>query len=178
MTTLPALGHLPQLPRLMLAAFLLVVTTGYSLGVFFVDHSTDMHPDGIAERYRGTEGVGIDPMSLPPERELQFEKSPAEMLNVTHTHLISLALVFLSVGSIFLFAAGIPPWLRATLILEPFVSIVLTFGGIWLLRYHAPSWSILVAVSGTLMSLCFYAMTGISLWQLLFSRRNTHAQRM
>ena len=169
MTTLRSL---PRLHRLFLSAFLLVATGGYTLGVFFVDHSTGMRPNGIAERFLGTEGAGVDPASLPPERELQYEKSAAELLNVTHTHMISLALLFLAVGGVFLLAEGVPTWLRGTLVVEPFVSIVLTFGGMWLLRYHSPSWSLLLAASGTLMTLCFYLMTAISLRQLL-SRRST-----
>ncbi len=167
MNGFPALASLPRLARHLLAAFLLVAASGYTLGVFFVDHTTHMHPDGIAERYRGTEAMGVDPMSLPPDHELQFEKTPAELLNITHTHMISLALVFLAVGGVFLLASGIPAWLRATLVLEPFLSIILTFGGMYLLRYHSPAWSLLIAASGTLMTLCFYSMAAVSLWQLL-----------
>lgn len=168
--TLPRLRDLPRLLRHLLASFLIVIAAGYTLGAFFVDHTTDTDPDGIAERFLGTEGVGIDPMAMPPEREIQYEKSAAEVLNITHTHVISLALVFLAVGGIFVFASGIPGWLRGFLVLEPFLSIVLTFGGMWLLRYHSPSWSILIAVSGMLMSLCFYVMVGVSVWQLLRGR--------
>jgi hypothetical protein len=166
MTNLPPLRTLPPLLRHLLTAFLLVVTFGYTLGVFFVDHSTHLHPDGIAERYLGSETMGVDTDSATMDAELQYEKSASEMLNVTHTHMISLALLFLAVGSIFLLTSGPPSWLRATLVLEPFASIVLTFGGMWLLRYHSPAWSILIAVSGTLMTVCFYVMVGMSLWQL------------
>ena len=168
--TLPRLRDLPRLLRHLLASFLIVIAVGYTLGAFFVDHTTDTRPSGIAERFLGTEGVGIDPMAMPPERDIQYEKSPAELLNITHTHVISLALVFLAVGGIFAFASGIPGWLRGFLVLEPFLSIALTFGGMWLLRYHSPSWSILIAVSGGLMSVCFYAMVLVSLWQLLRGR--------
>ncbi|MBN1446656.1 MAG: hypothetical protein JXA28_01895 [Bacteroidetes bacterium] len=166
----PTLQTLPTLPphlRQLFAAFLLVIATGYTLGVFFVDHTTDAHPDGIAERFLGSEGVGVDPADLPADRDLQYEKTAAELLNITHTHIISLALVFLAVGGIFAMAVGVPAWLRAVLILEPFASILLTFGGMWLLRYHSPSWSFLIALSGVLMSACFYTMVGVSLWQLM-----------
>ncbi|MCB2206058.1 hypothetical protein KQI65_15055 [bacterium] len=164
---LPRLGDLPRSLRLLLSAFLLTAAIGYTLGVFFVDHSTGLHTGGIEERYLGTEGAGLDPMTLPPDHELLYEKSPAELLTLTHTHILSLSLLFLAVGGIFLLTTGLPAWLHKTLIIEPFVSLVLTFGGMWLLRYHHPSWSILIALSGTLMSLCFYAMVGIALWQLL-----------
>mgnify|MGYP000619211721 CR=1 FL=1 len=169
--TLSRLRELPSTLRYLLAAFLMVIAFGYTLGAFFVDHTTQTRPDGIAERFRGTESMGIDPMTMPPKREIQYEKSAAEVLNITHTHVISLALVFLAVGGIFTLASGIPAWLRGFLVLEPFVSILLTFGGMWLLRYHASSWSILIAISGALMTLCLYTMTAISLWQLLRGTR-------
>ncbi|PLX33262.1 MAG: hypothetical protein C0600_00805 [Ignavibacteria bacterium] len=164
------LRALPSVLRRLFAAFLIVAATGYTLGVFFVDHTTNATPAGITERYIGSEASGVDIDALPPDREIQYEKSPAEMLNVTHTHLISLALLFLAVGGIFAFTSNIHQWLKSFLIIEPFLSIIATFGGIWLLRYHSPSWSILIAVSGTLMTICFYAMVGIALWQLLGRR--------
>jgi hypothetical protein len=162
---------LPRIWKQLLAAFLIVISAGFTLGVFFVNHTTETTPSGITERYLGSEAVGIDIDDLPPDRDVQYEKSPSEVLNITHTHMISLALVFLAVGAIFSFATGIPAWLRSLLIIEPFASIVLTFGGMWLLRYSSPAWSYLIAVSGTLMTICFYVMVGVSLWQLLRGRK-------
>lgn len=167
MTGLPVLRELPYMLRRLLASFLFVITVGYTLGIAFVDHTTAMHPAGIAERYLGSESVGIDPEQLPEDRELQYEKTSSEMLTITHTHILSLSLVFLAVGGIFFFASGMPSWVRSFLIIEPFVSIILTFGGMWLLRYHSQTWSLLIAASGTVMSICFYTMVIVSLWQLL-----------
>ena len=159
----------PTLRRLCLA-FLLTATVGFTLGVFFVDHTTNSNPSGIAERYRGSESMGVDIEQLPAEREIQFEKSASEMLNITHTHILSLGMLFLLVGGIFSLATGIPPALKTFLVIEPFVSLLLTFGGMYLLRYHHPAWGWMIAASGALMTVCFYAMIAISLHQLA-SRR-------
>lgn len=164
------LRTLPPAVRRLALAFLLTVTVGFTLGVFFVDHTTKSKPSGIAERYRGSESMGVDIEQLPADHDIQYEKSASEILNITHTHILSLGMLFLLVGGIFSLATGIPPALKSFLVIEPFVSLLLTFGGMYLLRYHHPAWSWMIAASGALMTACFYAMIVISVRQLA-SRR-------
>ncbi len=163
---LPALRSLPLNIRLLLTAFLLAAAFGFTHGLFFVKHTTQLSTEGIAERYRGTEAMGIDPDTLPEGREIQYEKSEAEILNITHAHIITLSLLFLAVGLIFAMSSGLPSWLRGFVLVEPFVSIVLTFGGMWLVRFQHPAWSILMAVSGVAMTFSFFLMTGWSVWRM------------
>lgn len=164
--TPPSLRTLPVVLRRLCLAFLLTATAGFTLGVFFVDHTTASNPAGIAERYRGSESMGVDIEGLPADREIQYEKSPSEMLNITHTHILSLGMLFLLVGGIFSLTTGIPPAMKTLLVIEPFLSLILTFGGMYLLRYHDPGWSWMIAASGVLMTVCFYAMVVISVYQL------------
>lgn len=164
------LRSLPAPLRQLLLAFLLAAAAGFTLGVFFVDHTTDAAPAGIAERYRGSEAMGIDIERLPADREIQYEKSSSELLNITHTHIISLGVVFLLVGGIFTFTTGVRPALKSFLIIEPFVSLVLTFGGMWLVRFHHPAWAWMIAASGVLMTVCFYAMVAVGAYQLFRTR--------
>ncbi len=161
-----SLRSLPPLFRRLLAAFLITASIGFTLGTFFVNHTTQATPSGIAERFRGSESMGLDLDALPAEREIQYEKSPGEMLNVTHTHILALSLLFLAVGGIFSLASGIPLRLKSFLIIEPFVSLILTFGGIWLVRYHDPAWGWMIGVSGALMAGCFYVMVSVGVYQL------------
>ncbi|MBR9975562.1 MAG: hypothetical protein KFF77_08265, partial [Bacteroidetes bacterium] len=149
-----------------LLAFLLTAAAGFTLGVFFVDHTTGSRPDGVAERFRGSEAMGVPLEQLPAHAEIQYEKSPSELLNITHTHILALATLFLLTGGIFLLSSGIPPILKSFLVVEPFASLLVTFGGMWLLRYHSPAWGWVIAASGVLMTVCFYVMVGISLVQL------------
>ena len=166
-----SLRRLPAPIRRLLLAFLALAAVGFGLGVGFVDHTTASHPAGIAERFRGSEDMGVVLDDLPPGREMQYEKSRSEMLNVTHTHILALGMLFLLTGAIFSFASGIPPVLKSFLVVEPFVSLLLTFGGMWLLRYHSPAWSWVIAASGVLMTVCFYTMVIVSAWQLLWRGR-------
>ena len=161
------LRSLPRAWKHLFIAFLLTSAVGFTLGVFFVDHTTDSRPDGIAERFRGTEAMGVPLEQLPADAELQFEKTPSELLNITHTHILALAGLFLLTGGIFLLSTGIPPFLKSFLVIEPFVSLVVTFGGMWLLRYHSPAWGWVIAASGVVMTICFYAMVVIAVWQLM-----------
>lgn len=171
MMNLPSLRSLPVSIRLLLTAFLLAAAFGFTQGLLFVKHTTRMSTDGIAERYRGTEAMGIDPDKLPDDREIQYEKSEAEILNITHAHIITLSLLFLVVGGIFALSSGLPSWLRGFVLVEPFVSIVLTFGGMWLVRFQHPSWSLLMAVSGIAMTFSFFLMTGWTVWDMWRSQR-------
>lgn len=165
------LRTLPRVWKGLLLAFLLTAAAGFTLGVFFVDHTTGSRPDGIAERFRGSEAMGVPLEELPVDAEIQYEKTPSELLNITHTHILALATLFLLTGGIFLLSTGIPPLLKSFLAIEPFVSLVVTFGGMWLLRYHSPAWGWVIAASGVLMTVCFYAMVIISLVQLVSSKR-------
>ncbi len=166
-STFPTVRELPRPLRHLLAAFLLTGMIGFTLGAFFVDHSTGTAPSGIAERFRGSEGMGMDLDRLPADREIQYEKSPGEMLNVTHTHLLALSMLFLLTGAIFSLTVGVRPLLKSFLILEPFVSLIVTFGGMWLLRYHHPGWGYVISASGVLMAGCYYVMVFVGVYQLL-----------
>ncbi|MBE0643996.1 MAG: hypothetical protein IH600_07940 [Bacteroidetes bacterium] len=166
-TTFPTVRDLPRPLRHLLAAFLITGMIGFTLGAFFVDHTTGTAPSGIAERFRGSEGIGVDLEQMPAEREIQYEKSPSEMLNVTHTHILALSMLFLLTGGIFSLATGIPPRLKAFLIIEPFVSLIVTFGGMWLVRYHHPGWGYVIAASGLLMAGCYYVMVCVGVYQLM-----------
>lgn len=160
------LEELPHILKLLLTAFLLTVSIGYFLGAFFVEHTTRMNPDGMTERFKGTEALGIDLDEFPPEREIQYEKSESDLYNITHTHILSLSMLFVLVGTIFAFTRTLPKWLKSFCIVEPFLSILVTFGGMWFLRFHQPWWSYIIAISGTLMTTCFTVMVLISLWEM------------
>ncbi|HOJ05814.1 MAG TPA: hypothetical protein PK916_17600 [Bacteroidota bacterium] len=169
---LPRLHTLPRALRALLTAFLLSAAVGFGMGVLFVEHSTRLSVDGIAERYRGSEAMGVDIEALPPGREIQYDKSEAEILNITHAHILSLSLLFLAVGAIFALSEGLPGWLRSFVLIEPFVSIVLTFGGMWFVRFHHPAWSMLMAVSGIAMTFSYAVMTFWSIRCLWRTRRD------
>src|SRR5207245_9590284 len=73
---------------------------GYTTSLGFVWHTARLVPPGIESRYRGTDpeaaqgptGAGAGAGAM------QFPKSFAEMLTITHTHLLSMAVIFVFTG--------------------------------------------------------------------------------
>jgi hypothetical protein len=149
--------------RMLITAFLVVLTAGYALGIFFVEHTTSGTPGGVSGEFRGTEA---DASAM----ELKFEKSPREMYTLVHNHVLSLSLLFFCVGAIFNFSSypG-PPW-KTLLMAEPFVAIVTTFGGLWLLRFVDPGFVWLVIPSGFSMAACYILMVILIMKELWWRR--------
>ena len=65
----------------------IVQVVGYTTALLFVLHTTHMAPSGISDRYRGSDSTAA-------EGAMQFPKSYAEMLTLTHTHILSMAVIF------------------------------------------------------------------------------------
>jgi hypothetical protein len=149
--------------RLFITAFLVVLTCGYAVGLFFVDHTTNGTPGGISAEFRGDEG-DVDGTGM------KFGKGLREMYTVVHNHLLSLSILFFIVGSVFYFTSGIPAGWKTFFLVEPFVAILTTFGGLWLLRLVSPLFVWLVIPSGISMAICYAFMTGAILKELWWDR--------
>lgn len=169
---LPTLATLP--PHLRLIAFWIVVTltVGYSTGLLFVFHTTHFTPHGAVQRYRGNQTPTGEAASA-DDQEMTFEKSYPEMLNITHTHILSMASFFAMAAVVFAFTTTTSPRVKTFLIAEPFVAILVSFSCLWLMRYVHPAFSWLLGLSSGTMALCFYAMMIISLAELVRARRNS-----
>ena len=101
---------------------------------------------------------------------MKFEKSFAEMLNITHTHILAMASFMAFTALIFAFTSRPSSRLKSFLIVEPFVAIITSFASMWLMRYVHPSFSYLLTLSSGSMALCFYAMMFFSLRELIGGR--------
>jgi len=145
--------------RLFLTAFVVVLSLGYAVGVFFVDHTTSVSPSGVGEEFTGSP----NPETAP---EMKFAKSMHEMYVLIHNHVLSLALVFFAVGGIFYFSSLVPDRFKLFLLVEPLLAIVTTFGGIALVRFVAVEFSWLVIISGISLFACFATMAALILVEL------------
>ena len=149
--------------RLFITAFLLLLTSGYVIGLFFVDHTTVGTLKGLTEEYRGT------PESA-SSAELKYAKTVDEMYIFLHNHILSLSLVFFAVGAVFYFSSIVPESMKTFLMVEPIVAIGTTFGGIWLMRFVSELFSWLVIISGITMVGCYVVMVILILWELWMRR--------
>jgi hypothetical protein len=148
----------PKEIKLLIGTFLVVLSIGFYTGLLFVSETSSANPNGIEEHYLGNEDIEDAEI-------MKFKKSPREMLTTVHSHILSMSLIFFLLGLI-LAVTKLNTNLKLFLIIEPFVSVLLTFGGIYFL-WKGMSWfKYLVMFSGTLMTLTFTISTFIIFLQL------------
>ena len=143
------LRQLPKYARMACLAFILTLSVGYFTGLAFVFQTESNTAVGMEENYNGNE-------DRPEEMVMKFKKSQREMLTIVHTHILSISLIFFSAG-VLLFFSSVPKRLKSFLLIEPYVSLIVTFGGIYLLWYGIGFVAYVVLVSGVLMTLTYVA---------------------
>lgn len=155
----------PKELKLLIAAFIVVLSVGFYTGLLFVGNTSATQPNGIEEQYLGNE-------SNEAATVMKFKKSEQEMLTLVHNHILSMSIIFFLVGLI-LSTAQLHKKLKMFLIIEPFLSVILTFGGLYLLWSGLLWMKYIVMLSGILMTLTFTCSVMIILVQLLQSKDHT-----
>lgn len=130
-----------------IGAFLILLSIGYFTGLAFVAQTDSTTPQGIEENYNGNEDEDAP-------KVLKFKKSSREMLTIIHTHVLSISMIFFMTG-ILLWCTEQRVLIKKILSIEPFVSVLVTFGGIYLVWLGYRFFSILIVISGTLMTLSY-----------------------
>ncbi len=137
----------PKHVKLFVAAFVIVLSIGYMTGLLFVGQTEATTPDGIVENYLGNEDKA-------DAKVMKFEKGEREMLTILHTHVLSISFIFFFLGGL-ISITSLPRKLKAFLMIEPFISIILTFGGIYLLWKGMLWMKYVVLISGIVMTAVF-----------------------
>ncbi len=137
----------------------IVQLVGYTTSLVFVWHTTRLVPPGVAARYRGANPEAT-------EGAMQFPKSLAEMLTITHTHLLSMAVIFVITGFGVALCASLSDRGKRFLIAEPFCALLVSFSAMWLMRYVAPGFSWVLEASSFLVALTFYIQSYLILREL------------
>ena len=154
-----SLQTLPKDVKLLIGVFIIVLSIGFYTGLLFVGETSSVNPNGIEEQYLGNEAdedAGV----------MKFKKSDKEMLALVHNHVLSMAIIFFLVGLI-LYTTKLNKKLKLFLMIEPFISVILTFGGLYLLWKGMIWMKYIVIFSGSLMVLCYTISVIIILKQLL-----------
>ena len=142
--------------------YLITLGVGFSLGVLYVYLNSEFSASGMIEQYLGNND----------EWEPKLPKTLQDLVSHTHEHITMFSIIFLSLGLIFLYNNTIKGFWKRFLMLEPFVSIIITFGGFFMIRYVTTSFSYIIMISSLLMYICFYVMLIISLYELIFLNKN------
>lgn len=143
-----ALSQLPRDFRILVACFVIVLNIGFFTGFNFVRVTTSLNTSGIEQNYLGNEDDE-------EAESMQFKKSEREILTLVHNHILSLSIIFFLL-SVLLYMTSVPNRLKTFLLFEPFASLVLTFGGIYVLWKGVIWFKYVIAISGMAMvfSLC------------------------
>lgn len=149
---------LPKEIKLLIGAFIIVLSIGFYTGLLFVEETSSANPNGIEEQYLGNEDDENAEV-------MHFKKSDQEMLTLVHNHILSMSIIFFLVGLI-ISITKLGRKLKLFLIIEPFVSVILTFGGLYLLWKDLLWMKYIVMFSGILMTLTFTVSVIIILKQL------------
>ena len=150
--------------------YLITLGVGFSLGVLYVYLNSEFSYPGMIEQYLGNEEQ--EEMRWDdPTYEYKTAKTLKDLVSHTHEHITMFSLIFVSLGFIFSFNSTIKGFWKSFLILEPFVSIILTFGGFFIIRYMSAQFSYIIMISSALMYICFYVMLFTCLYELFFLKK-------
>ena len=137
------LRQLPKELKLLVLLFLFSMLFGYGASFMILVDQTSLSPDGIEENYLGNE-----------ENEaadtIKFKKSKFQMLSSTHSHVFTLSVIFLLTGFLAYFT-GLPNKVRLFIIVEPLISLIVTFTSLILMWQNFTSFKYLASLSGGLM---------------------------
>ena len=153
----------PKYVKLFIASFVVVLSIGYSTGLLFVRQTQSVSPDGIEQNYLGNEDIEN-------VKVMKFEKGAREMLTIIHTHILSMSFIFFFLGGL-LAMTSIPKRWKAFLMIEPFFSILITFGGIYFMWMGVIWLKYIIMLSGVLMTLAYFVSAGVVLYEC-FKNKN------
>ncbi len=90
------------------------------------------------------------------------------LVRVSHIHMFGISFIFFIVGLIFSHAYVRPVWFKCTVIVLPFVAILLDVSSWYVTKlYHPFAWVVMCA--GAAMGLCFALMWVVSMYQMWIS---------
>lgn len=138
-----------------------VQLVGYTTSLVFVWHTTRLVPTGVSSHYRG---AAVDSLA---SGAMQFPKSFSEMLTITHTHLLSMAVIFVITGLGIALCARVSERWRRFLIAEPFCALLVSFSAMWLMRYVDPHFAWLLEASSALLAITFYVQSFLVLREVV-----------
>lgn len=89
----------------------------------------------------------------------------SSLARVSHIHLFGIAFIFMFVGLIFSLAAGVPKYLKAAVIVTPYVFLIIDISSWWLTKLN-PNFAWLVIIGGGAMALSFAFMWVVSMYEM------------
>lgn len=145
------ISNFPKEVKGLIMAFIICLSIGFYTGIRFVNDTSNSNPQGIEERYLGNEA---DENAL----VMKFKKSKGEILTLVHNHILSLSIIFFLLGGL-VATTRLNKKVKLFLMIEPFVSVLCTFGGIYFMWTGLTWMKYIVMISGVFMTLTFTLST-------------------
>jgi len=156
------LCNLPKEIKLLIFFFLFALLFGYSASITLLINQTGVSPNGIEENYLGNE-------ENEAAQTIKFHKSKFEMLTTIHSHIFTLGLIFFITGFLAYFT-HLPGKFKVFLMIEPLISLVISFGSLLIMWLGWPSFKYLTYLSGGLMHTTFVITLLLLIRELFFLR--------
>lgn len=152
-----------QLKKLILA-LLFSLTFGVCIGLGFLYYITSYSPHKAIERYNGSQASD--------EFEIveNYPKPISEIFITTHNHVIAFTLIFSVVAIIFYFSSVLNSFWKTFFLIEPFISIVISFGSLWLMRFVNPNFVYLMTVSSSIIYLSYFIMLSLIVYEIIYKK--------
>lgn len=163
------LSDIPTPVKRVLLGMIITLTIGVSLGLGLVFFTTSGLPGGITSHYQGDDPAAAD---LIPDK---YPMPVKELLITTHNHILSFTFIFGFLAMLIQWSNRLKPNLKQLLGLEPFISIILTFGSMWGIRFISSAFVWVMLLSSVLLYSTFYLMITVIIWELVFDAEGVGA---
>ncbi len=150
-----------------LTTILLVLAAGVVVSLAYLNLTTDFSPEGTTLRFNGNADETTTAEFEIPEN---FPKTVSEMLITTHNHIFGFSFLFFITGIIYYFNSIINGFWKSFFLIEPIISILVTFGSIWLMRYIDEDFVYLTIFSSIILYLSFFFMASVSVYEMKFKK--------
>jgi len=154
------LSELPPLLKKLCLMILFILSVGVGLGIYYISISVGTSPQQIDKHYNGSKDLSDE------EFQISYQKNVKEITLTVHNHVLSFALIFSLLSIIFYGVQSISPKLKEFLLIEPFISILTTFGSMYLIRFVHESFVYLMILSSTVLYGSFFLMVYFSVREL------------
>jgi len=158
------LYQLPSQLKKLILSLLFSLTVGVCFGLGFLYYTTNYSPEKAIERFNGSQ------VSNEFEILENYPKPISEIFITTHNHIIAFTLIFVVVAIVFYFSSILKNGWKTFFLVEPFISIVISFSSLWLMRFINPDFVYLMALSSSLIYISYFIMVGLIVYEMVFIR--------
>jgi hypothetical protein len=88
-----------------------------------------------------------------------------QLTKVSHIHLFGISIMFVLTGAIFSLSVT-PVWFRVTVLVVPYLAIIMDIGSWWATKYYDPVFAYIVLIGGAFMGLAMACQILVSLWDM------------